>query len=138
MSLPLDGEGFLRRQCPACERELKFVVSDADDEQTQEAVAAVFCPYCAIQAPLDAWHTEEQLRYAEVMVAREGMGPIFDRAEASGFRVTRNVPDEPAPLTEDDDMRRVDFDCHPDEPVKVLENWAGTVHCIVCGAAAEL
>jgi hypothetical protein len=65
------------------------------------------------------------------------MGPILDRAEASGFRVTRNVPEEPAPLNEENDMRRVDFGCHPSEPVKVLGDWTGPVHCIVCGTIAE-
>jgi hypothetical protein len=140
MSLPLDRDGFLRRECPTCEKQLKFLVSDQDDADGQESLdaAGLFCPYCAIQAPPQAWHTQEQLRYAEIIVAREGMGPIFDRAETSGFRVTRNVPEKPAPLSEDDDMRRVEFGCHPGEPIKVLEDWTGPVHCIVCGAIAEI
>ena len=30
----------------------------------------------------------------------------------------------------------VDFGCHPDEPVKVLDDWSGKVHCLICGEAA--
>jgi hypothetical protein len=39
------------------------------------------------------------------------------------------VPDEP------NDMRRVDFRCHPAEPAKVLESWTEPVHCLICGQA---
>ena len=45
-------------------------------------------------------------------------------------------PNELDPLTEADDMRRVDFACHPTEPVKVLDDWDRTVRCLVCGEAA--
>ena len=49
------------------------------------------------------------------------------------LKVTLSEPKQPQPLTEPEDMRRVDFSCHPTEPVKVLDDWDGPVHCIVCG-----
>jgi hypothetical protein len=33
-------------------------------------------------------------------------------------------------------MRRVDFLCHPAEPVKVLDDWGRPVHCLICGESA--
>jgi hypothetical protein len=30
-------------------------------------------------------------------------------------------------------MTRVDFECHPTEPVKVLDDWDNPVHCRICG-----
>jgi hypothetical protein len=30
-------------------------------------------------------------------------------------------------------MIRVDFDCHPTEPVKVLDDWDKSVYCLICG-----
>ena len=30
MSLPLDSDGFLRRQCPACEREFKWLHAESE------------------------------------------------------------------------------------------------------------
>lgn len=39
------------------------------------------------------------------------------------------------PLQEPNDMARIDFACHPDEPVKIVESWAGLVHCLTCGVA---
>jgi hypothetical protein len=51
-------------------------------------------------------------------------------------RLDRDKP-EPAPeLDEPDDMRRVDFTCHPLEPVKVLDDWESPVHCLICGEPA--
>lgn len=38
MSLPLDGDGFLRRECPTCEREFKWVPSP-DPEADEDVVA---------------------------------------------------------------------------------------------------
>jgi hypothetical protein len=31
------------------------------------------------------------------------------------------------------DMRRFDFTCHPTEPVKVLDDRNGPLHCLICG-----
>jgi hypothetical protein len=51
-------------------------------------------------------------------------------------RLERDEP-EPAPeLDEPDDMRRIDFTCHPAEPVKVLDEWDRPVHCLICGEPA--
>jgi hypothetical protein len=51
-------------------------------------------------------------------------------------RLERDEP-EPAPeLNEPDDMRRIDFICHPTEPVKVLDDWDRPVHCPICGEPA--
>jgi hypothetical protein len=49
---------------------------------------------------------------------------------------TTDIPPEADPLVETDDMQRVDFECHPNEPVKVLEDWGRDVHCLICGSAA--
>ena len=47
-----------------------------------------------------------------------------------------DAPDAMDPLTEADDMRRVDFLCHPTEPLKVLDDWVEQVHCLICGNPA--
>ena len=30
-------------------------------------------------------------------------------------------------------MTRVDFACHPSEPLKVLDDWREPVRCLICG-----
>ncbi len=61
VSLPLDSDEFLRRACPTCEREFKWLASQGDDDPTPAPDGGYFCPYCAIQAPVDAWHTTPQI-----------------------------------------------------------------------------
>lgn len=147
VSLPLDSDGFLRRECPTCEREFKWLNGSEDEaaESEQAADGGYYCPYCAIQAPEGSWLTKPQVALIENAVSREIVGPALEDLGRSLRGISRSsgglvnaefqaeTPDEMDPLTEPDDMRRVDFDCHPREPVKVLEEWERPVHCLLCG-----
>ncbi len=149
MSMPLDSDGFLRRECPTCEREFKWLPStDQDDEDIAVPDdAGYFCPYCGVQAPTGSWLTQAQVALAENMVQREVLGPMLKDlgkniegiGRSSGGLINVSMeydePDELDPLIETDDMRRVDFACHPGEPVKVLDDWQKPVRCLVCGDA---
>lgn len=150
MSVSLDSDGFLRRECPTCEREFKWLPSSDDDdaEVTMPPDGGYYCPYCAIQAPDGEWFTTAQVELAQNIVATKVVGPMlknFSRdlnstgRRSDGFlsaSAKYDAPDEMEPLSEVDDMKRVDFRCHPGEPVKVLEDWDEPVHCLVCGAIA--
>jgi hypothetical protein len=152
VSLPLDGDGFLRRECPTCEREFKWLHSEAegadDDAEPDVLAGGYFCPYCAVQSPDGSWWTKPQLELVEAVAAREVLGPELERLGRSADKVGRSsggliearvkgeLPEEPEPLQEEDDMRRVGFSCHPSEPVKVLDNWEKPVHCLLCGQPA--
>src|SRR4051812_31624365 len=59
--VPLDSEGFLRRECPTCEREFKWLPSD-DSEPVEPG--GYYCPYCGIQAPVEHWLTKPQAEFA--------------------------------------------------------------------------
>ena len=73
MTIPLDSDGFLRRECPTCEREFKWRPSEAEAEEDVEPAdaAGYFCPYCGVQAPDDAWLTQAQVALTQNIVARE-------------------------------------------------------------------
>lgn len=146
MAIPRDSDGFIRRGCPTCGREFKWFVSQNDDGwETQPAEGGYFCPYCGVQAPVSSWWTEAQLALARNTVAREAAAPLlrdFGRSlENIGRRsggVMRSsfdyrAPEKMDPLTEDDDMKRIDFECHSSEPLKLLEDWAEPVYCLICG-----
>lgn len=144
MSVPLDSDGFLRRQCPTCERELKWRAAQDDEEATPSQEGGYFCPYCAVQAPPDSWWTEAQIEAAKAQAFEQVLKPELDklagRSGTSGFLeidVSVSEPEQPPALDEQDDMRRVDFRCHPEEPVKVLDDWNRPVHCPICGATSE-
>lgn len=147
MSLPLDKDGFLRRECPNCERQFKWWPSQSEEasEEVQEPPEAYFCPYCQEPADLNAWWTKEQLEYARDLAAAEVMRPELRRFKNNmecgnrrsqrtiRFDVSLPAMSRPEPLIEPDDMVRVDMPCHPEEPVKIEEEWEQEVTCLVCG-----
>lgn len=147
ISLPLDEDGFLRRECPTCEREFKWLYTESEEDSVKPDGAGYFCPYCAVQAPSNAWWTPAQLERMQAIAAQEVLGPELKKFGKSIERMNRSgglisasfdvdltkVPDE---NVEDNSGRRVDFPCHPEEPVKVDEAWTKSVHCLVCGTPA--
>jgi hypothetical protein len=159
IALPLDSDGFLRRECPTCEREFKWLPSP-DPETGEDAVAGTaegadaperyFCPYCAVTAPSDAWLTKAQVAVVDEVIQREFIDPELGKLQRGIDQLNRNrgglisiearlERDEPEPvpeLDETDDMRRIDFTCHPTEPVKVLDDWGRAVYCLICGEPA--
>lgn len=146
ISMPLDSEGFLRRSCPNCERELKWIVAGSDEDSIPAPDGGYFCPYCGEQGPVDAWWTETQIEAAKAHAYRKVVRPELEKfADSIGsigndlisFEASVSDSDmEPPTLTEPNDMRRVDFDCH-DEPVKISEDWGEVVHCPICGATEQ-
>jgi hypothetical protein len=146
VELPLDADGFLRRACPNCEREFKGVYTSDPERATPPRDGGYFCPYCGLQAPPDAWFTEDQVALAQNTVATKVMGPMLQdfarnlgRTSRRGFgvKVRFEPPEEMEPLIEADDMRRVDFVCHPTEPVKVVDDWKNPIYCIQCGTTVS-
>ncbi|MGV9880709.1 hypothetical protein [Streptomyces sp. NPDC003006] len=147
MTLPLDHDGFLRRQCPRCVRQFKWHHGPANEEAEQQpAPAAYYCPLCGQPAGMDSWWTQEQLEYAQGVTlpaaAREieqELRTAFKGANSKhvkfNFKGGVNAPDVPTPLTEPDDMVIVTSPCHSYEPVKVPEDASGPHHCLVCGQA---
>lgn len=146
MSMPLDSEGFLRRECPTCEREFKWLPTPEGDETAAPvADGGYFCPYCGVQAQANAWLTKAQVELAENVVATRVVGPMLENfgkdlrniGRGSGGMLRAEVhsdrPNAIDPLTEVDEMTRVDFECHSTEPVKVLDNWDKPVRCLICG-----
>lgn len=87
ISLPLDSDEFLRRECPLCKRQYKIAVTpdetksfiqkeienylvenelmEKDDDESSEEVE-YWCPYCGETAKASAWWTEEQLEYIKI------------------------------------------------------------------------
>ncbi len=65
MSMPLDSDGFLRRECPTCEREFKwYYTSEEQGDAAPIADGGYFCPYCGVQAESNTWLTQAQAELA--------------------------------------------------------------------------
>jgi hypothetical protein len=146
VSLPLDSDGFLRRECPQCGDEFKWHNGPANEDAEQQAPSASFyCPLCGQPAGPESWWTKGQLdliENARDRLVSEQLGSMFGDLERStrGNRHVRfeasnvEVPRPADPLVEPDDMVIVAPPCHPWEPVKVPEEHRSPIHCLVCGA----
>ena len=145
INFPLDSDGFLRRACPSCCREFKWL-SDAY-KVAASSTGNVFCPYCGAPGGPNEWFTTEQLVYINEEVFDEVVRPSLEnlaesfrqlgRSSGGAFKFTGNVENpqqrQAPPVFEPADMRQVTFNCHPSEPVKVEESWEKAVHCLSCG-----
>ncbi len=111
VSVPLDCDGFLRRECPNCERQFKWRVSDPDPEDHSAVPHSYFCPYCGEPASLDSWWTREQLEYGQAMAVAEVVPPKLrqfvrnvDRGNRRNSFISIDIDSteipEPEPLTE--------------------------------------
>jgi len=142
VSLSLDSDGFLRRECPTCEQEFKWF-SHAEGDPDAETVDQYFCPLCGAPAALDSWWTPTQLECAQAAAGPEidrligdSINEAFKGVKGMTFKPNRNFSvDVPAPaaLVEPDDMVIVEPPCHPNEPVKVPDIATAHVHCLICG-----
>ena len=143
VTIPLDNDGFLRRECPTCEEEFKWYEHEEGDADA-ETVDQYFCPLCGVASGFDTWWTPVQLEYMEGIA-----GPTLDQAvhdmmtdafkgnEWISIKPDRNFSlDIPTPetLVEPDDMLIVEPPCHPNEPVKVPESATASLHCLICGS----
>ena len=145
VSVPLDNDGFLRRECPNCHREFKWHNGPANEEaERQPAAETFYCPLCGEPAGADSGWTAAQLDLIENATERyigQELGDMFKGLENSSnsflqIKVdTPDVPDASDPLVEPDDMMVVTSPCHAWEPIKVPESHEGAIPCLVCGSA---
>lgn len=143
ISLPLDSDGFLRRECPNCEEEFKWF-SHAEGDQDAEEVSQYFCPVCGAAAGLDSWWTPAQLEYG-FGSASESIDQAMNDAIADAFKGIKGMKfkanssfsldiETPDPLVELDDMVIVEPPCHTNEPLKIPQSATEHVFCLICGA----
>lgn len=158
LQLPLDSEGFSRRECPRCRAEFKLRWSAREPAVLACAMArrvamgsaeitappARFCPYCASSAAADrfftpeiqrhldteARHLEEEVRWLRLRLPPEWL------SENPGHS---HEPLAPAPRgilrrEQDDDLCRIDLPCCGVEQ-KVSGAWVGPIRCHLCGIA---
>ena len=140
VEVPLDPDGFLRRECPHCVQEFKWFFGRA--EGTPEDwidPEYYYCPYCGRAAETGSWHTQEQVDYFKHVALGQARGQVIDelrdatRGSAIKFEVASDESPPPPPLAEPpDQMAMVASPCHPFEPIKVTLP-GGPLHCLVCG-----
>jgi hypothetical protein len=147
VTLPLDDDDFLRRECPSCEQQFKWHYGPTGEEPEGVVDPTVYyCPLCGQPSGVDNWWTQEQIEYAQQVamgLAVDELRDTFrDMERQSGgfikFKSSGDDPEHPDALHEPEDMAIIAPPCHPWEPVKVPSDWTAPVHCLLCGAAYSL
>lgn len=142
IQLPLDSDGFLRRECPNCIMEFKWF-HHLEGDTNVENVDQYFCPLCGIGAGTQSWWTQAQLEYIAILQEAiidkyvvESMNTIFKQSKRVSLTLNKSFQSETetlSTLSEQDDMFIVEMLCHPNEPIKVQDG-TREVHCLVCGS----
>ena len=158
LELPRDADGFVRRECPQCQRDFKTRPSRQDAGILQRRLVSLFpfenahesfdevadgwCLYCGHRAAADEWLTPAQQAHVESLarawanhVRYEQMAHV-SRTLGVNPRPTfiSTAPEAlPGPMPQDaDDQRLIPLLCCSDE-VKALWDWEGPLHCPRCG-----
>lgn len=142
MSVPLDN-GFLRRECPNCEREFKWFADPDSNPEDKVAPELYYCPYCGEPSSPDSWWTKPQVEHAQAIAMNDALSQVGDafkslerksRGRTLQWKVARGGDEvNPTVLIEPNDMLIVESPCHPQEPIKVSEDWTDSLHCLICG-----
>jgi hypothetical protein len=142
VSLPLDSDGFLSRECPYCKMRFKLHQGDFDGEKLPEKM---FCPYCGQSATKDEFWTIEQIKYFQDIAMFKVVAPALDELENSltgldmnsglfGLKVSidKGKTNMPVAPEEMDDMSLHKQTCCAIE-IKIDKTWVKGLHCIMCG-----
>ena len=161
LSIPLDPEGFFRRQCPDCRREFKLRWTELDgslilrhlgtaipfangDEVAQDS--PLICPYCAHREQAVSFFTAAQRAHlakrAESLVAEirfEQLRHVERSLADNPYPTFLAIPPEPFHGTlepDPDDMRVILLPCCSEE-IKVGEGWDDSLCCPFCASYVE-
>lgn len=144
ISIPFNlDDGFIRRQCPNCNRLFKWHHGPTDVRPDDAMDPPMYhCPYCGMNAGNDAWWTDDQASYIQLAAGGPAMQAISDELGIQSREISskhvkvslgrETLPEPPSPPAEPSDMQEVQSPCHPWEPVKILDDWREALHCIVC------
>lgn len=146
VSIPVDDDGFIRRECPHCLQEFKW---QRTFHEAEDNLSSLHCPYCGQEIERHGTWTQTQVEYMQGVAYQQVLRPMLDDfkrdVETSNrpgnlisVSVTRTDPSMPEQPAEPNDMTRMDIPCHPDAPIKVLEGWELPIHCLVCGQVYSL
>ncbi len=138
--IPLDDDGYLRRECPYCCREFKILKGDFESLDVEKEY---FCPYCGETATPRIWLTKAQKDLFEKVVNNVAVDIINEKFisflkglddPSKGIRVKADELERSNELInpEINDMKIVELPCCH-KSLKLDENWSSPIYCYYCG-----
>ncbi|CAH0300403.1 hypothetical protein [Rhodococcoides fascians] len=130
--IPTDDDGYLRRECPACEEQFKWHHGPIEGGPADlPSPNEYYCPLCGVPAATDQWWTKEQIEYAQ----GRAMPAVLEQLSNEMGLEIKGASEVPTEMTEPNDMIIVQSPCHAYEPVKVPNDYPQPLYCLVCGNA---
>lgn len=159
VTLPVDSQGYVRRECPHCRRQFKVRGGPCDGATVQRYLgrhllfenhdeiarddAIAHCVYCGKDAPSDEWCTPQQRAWLERVADVLSKEIRYEQMQHPMRTLSLNPsptfvavpPPERLPemRAEYDDLRRASFFCCV-EDVKIEGHWRQPIYCPRCGA----
>lgn len=162
LSMPLDDDGYFRRECPLCCKEFKvllehdemidlaqhgvesYLLEEPDGtatDKSQDEETQYTCPYCGQKASSDDWWTQEQLAYLHVIchnIVAQSLNEHFIRPmrrmsnKYVKFKGYDMQQQEPWMSPEVNDMTIFELPCC-ERKIKIADEWTKEIHCFFCG-----
>ncbi|SEM15544.1 hypothetical protein SAMN05444354_112118 [Stigmatella aurantiaca] len=158
VGLPKDPSGFVRRQCPHCQRTFKTMPSPFDARVLQRRLASIFpfenvdegfepvpswhCLYCGHHADGDEWLARDHSDYLEALARGWANHVRYEQLSHVSRTLSQNprptfvavAPDAlpEGPSQDPEDLRVIPMVCCG-EDVKAQWDWDGPFHCPRCG-----
>jgi hypothetical protein len=140
VSIPLDDDGFLRRECPYCCREFKI---RKDDFESLDINKEYYCPYCGENASPLAWITKGQKELFNKIAENVAVDIINKEFvtflkgldnPSKGVRVTAHELERGNELInpEINDMKIIELPCCQ-KSIKIDQDRDSQIHCYYCG-----
>jgi hypothetical protein len=140
VTIPLDIDGFLRRECPFCCREFKILKSDFESLDISNEYR---CPYCGETADPRSWLTKGQKELFDKVVGNIAIDIINEEFitalkeldnPSKGIRVTAHDLERGNELInpEINDMQIIELPCCQ-KRIKIDQAWKSSIYCYYCG-----
>lgn len=139
-SIPLDAEGYLARECPACGAYFKLRGDDAQDRE----VLVIFCPECGLAAPPSHFFTREQIEVSKAVAIgwmtkqlNETFGKMEREFRSSKYISFKSQPLQAPPvrkLREIVDLSQAELPCCETSVKVSFLNAISVLYCPFCGS----
>lgn len=140
LPLPVDEDGFLRRECPYCKRQFKL---HQDEFGSLQDESDHYCPYCGQIANSGQWGTEEQAEHINTnldnivadLLNENLINPLqhsFSHSNNIEFTGKEIEKKNQIIQPETNDMKTIILACCQ-KRVKIIDEWDKGVKCYYCG-----
>lgn len=139
MSITLDNDGLLRKECPVCEQQFKVFVEDNIDIDE----GYYYCPVCGIPSSPNSFFTKEQIAHAtdlayshmveQINKSLGGLSRKMRGSKSVKFTFKPLKKNDPRTIVESSDFDEVVLDCCNEHIFIFSPITYKVIYCPKCG-----